>query len=214
MSTLLISISFTVQFMNRCKQSYLLISLIALTNILLSGCSTSPSISNESSAIINSENQATFSQAVSAMKAGQQQKAQDLLTQLINTQPNISNAHVNLGIIFLNKKSLEQAESAFNKALNINPDNIYALNQKGILYRQLGRFSDSRSAYEKAININPDYALAHLNIGILYDLYMHDLAKAIEHYKKYQTITKDKDEKVNKWIFDLQRRYKKSLALK
>ncbi|MCK5724992.1 MAG: tetratricopeptide repeat protein [Gammaproteobacteria bacterium] len=148
------------------------------------------------------------------MQAGKTKKAQDLFINLIDKQPNISNAHVNLGIIFIKNKSLNEAENAFMQALKINPENIYALNQLGILHRQQGNFSESKSAYEKAISIESEYAFAHLNLGILYDLYLYDFPKAIEQYKKYQKITDDKNKQVNKWIVDLERRYKKSLTLK
>ena len=189
---------------------------VVLIAMLLPACSvTSPTSNTEGdSGLIKAEHKAAFTQAVSAMQAGESKKAQDLLINLINEQPNISNAHVNLGIIFIKNKSLNEAENAFIHALKINPENIYALNQLGILYRQQGNFSESKSAYEKAINIESEYAFAHLNLGILYDLYLYDFPKAIEHYKKYQEITDDKNKQVNKWIVDLERRHKKSLTLK
>ena len=205
---------FTAMHTSTHKKTCVHFLLFILTGILLSGCTTTLSTLDGNPASINLENVESFTQAISAMKAGNQNKAKSLLIELINKQPNISNAHVNLAIIFLNEKSLYEAESSLNKALKINPENIYALNQIGILYRQQGRFSDSKTAYKKAININSDYALAHLNLGILYDLYMYNLVKAIEHYKKYQEITKETDAKVNKWIVDLERRHKNSLAQK
>jgi tetratricopeptide (TPR) repeat protein len=190
--------------------------LIILIAISLSACSVAPLTSNTEgdSGLIESKHKVAFTQAVSAMKAGKLNKAQDLFINLINEQPNISNAHVNLGILFIKNKSLNEAENAFIQALKINPGNIYALNQLGILHRQQGNFSESKSAYEKAINIEPDYAFAHLNLGVLYDLYLYDFPKAIEQYKKYQELLPNKDKQVNKWIIDLERRYKKSLIKK
>ncbi len=184
--------------------------------ILLPACSVTPPTSHTKgdSKLIKAEHKAAFTQAVSAMQAGKTKRAQNLFINLIDKQPNISNAHVNLGIIFIKNKSLNEAENAFIQALKINPENVYALNQLGILYRQQGNFSESKSAYEKAISIESEYAFAHLNLGILYDLYLYDFPKAIEQYKKYQEITDDKNKQVNKWIVDLERRYKKSLTLK
>ena len=155
-----------------------------------------------------------YKNALSAMKNSEFKKAQSLLQDVINQQPNSSNAHVNLGIVHLKKNSLSEAENSFNHALRVNPNNVYALNQLGILYRQLGNFSAAKSYYEKAIDINSDYANAHLNLGVLYDLYLYDFPNAIEQYKIYQSLTKNKNKQVEKWIIDLERRLKKSLESK
>ena len=152
-----------------------------------------------------------YKNALSAMKNNELRQAQSLLQDVINQQPSFSNAHVNLGIVFLKNKSLSEAENSFLHALRINPKNVYALNQLGILQRQQGDFSAAKLSYEKAIDINSDYAFAHLNLGILYDLYFYDLPKAIDEYKTYQELTKNENKQVEKWIIDLERRYKKSL---
>ena len=119
-----------------------------------------------------------------------------------------------LSNIFIKNKSFDEAENALNRALTINPNNIYALNQLGFLYRKQGEFSKAKVSYEKAIDINSDYAYAHLNLGILYDLYLYDLEGAIEQYKIYNKLSKEEDKQVGKWIFDLERRHKKSLSQK
>lgn len=218
MLNILIKTLFSIQLTFTKRVSTLQCNIIFAVSIaiLLPACSTTSPTSHTTgdSKPINSEHKTAFTQAVSAMQAGQIKKAQSLFISLIDKQPNISNAHLNLGIIFIKNKSLNKAEKAFTQALKINPENIYALNQIGIVYRQQGNFSKSKSAYEKAISIESEYAFAHLNLGILYDLYLYDFPKAIEQYKKYQEITDNKNKQVNKWIVDLERRYKKSLTLK
>ncbi|GMR16036.1 MAG: hypothetical protein BMS9Abin31_0337 [Gammaproteobacteria bacterium] len=189
--------------------------LAVLFSLLLSSCSVTPDGGQE-----KTDNNLTpasteaLSEAVSAMKSGDMKNAQSLLLSLINQQPNIANAHVNLGIVFIKNKSFDEAENSFNRALEINPNNIYALNQLGFLYRRQGDFPRAKASYEKAIDINSDYAFAHLNLGILYDLYLYDLEKAIEQYQIYKELSKDDEKQIEKWIFELERRHKKSLALK
>lgn len=188
--------------------------LICVT-LLLSACSvTQDTQFTYSKNTLSPENNAVYAEAIAAMKSGDTENAYTLLINLINKQPNISNAHVNLGIIFIAKKSFTQAENSLNLALKINPNNIYALNQLGFIYRKNGAFSKAKASYEKAININYDYANAHLNLGILYDLYMYDFERAIEQYKIYSELSNDEDKKINKWIVDLDRRLKKSVATK
>lgn len=189
--------------------------LTLFLTLFISACSvTQEETSTDKNIKLSSANREVFAQAISAMKSGDTANAQALLIDLINQQPNYSNAHVNLGIIFITNKSFSEAENAFNRALQINPNNIYALNQLGFLYRTKGDFSNAKANYEKAININSDYANAHLNLGILYDLYLYDLENAIEQYKIYKKLLKDSDKQVDKWIFDLERRLKKSVIKK
>ena len=207
----LINIPFSVK---RCLQKRHFISLMIVS--VMPACSVMQQTStNKFNAVtITDEHKTSFQEAIEAMQANEPDAAQKSLVNLIERQPNISNAHLNLGIILLTKKAYSKAESAFKKSIELNPENIFALNQLGILYREQGQFSKSKAAYEKAININSDYAFAQLNLGILYDLYLYDYPKAIEQYKIYQELTKDSDKTVSKWIIDLERRHKKSLALK
>jgi len=177
----------------------------------LAACSVTPEDTSSSASPVNNP---AYMKAVAAMKAGEINEAQSLFLEIINQQPMLENAHVNVGIIFIKNKSFDEAENAFNRALTINPNNIYALNQLGFLYRKQGEFSKAKASYEKAIDINSDYAYAHLNLGILYDLYLYDLESAIEQYKIYNELSKEEDKQVGKWIFDLERRHKKSLSPK
>lgn len=188
-------------------------SLIVIMPLIISACSVTPEGIQSDTDEVSTENR-ILSKAVSAMKSGNTKKARIILTKVIKQHPNLSNAHVNLGIIHINNKHFSKAKVSLEKALKINPKNIYALNQIGFLYRKKGEFYKAQSSYEKAININSNYAFAHLNLGILFDLYLYDLESAIEHYKIYNEITKDKNSMVKKWIFDLERRLKKSLAQK
>jgi len=192
-----------------------LILLIGFFSLLLSACSVTQE-DGQPAAISNitPAHAEALADAVSSMKSGDFKNAQSLLLDLINKQPNIANAHVNLGIIFIKNKSFDEAENSLNRALQIEPKNIYALNQLGFLYRRQGNFPKAKASYEKAIDINSDYAYAHLNLGILYDLYLYDLENAIEQYKMYIELSKDDTKQIEKWIFELEKRRKKPLAQK
>lgn len=188
---------------------------ILIVPVVFSACSVTPgnptgSDDNTTSQVKNE----ALSGAVAAMKAGNMKNAKSLLLDLLNKQPNLANAHVNLGIVYIKTKSFDEAENSLNRALAINPNNIYALNQIGFLYRRQGKFDEARKSYEKAIAVKSDYANAHLNLAILYDLYMYKLDKAIEHYEIYKELVKEDAKQTEKWIFELKNRQKKSLAQK
>lgn len=198
-----------------CMSNKLIRSLFSVFFLLqLVACSVTPDgekTFESSGSLVKSESYLT---AVAAMKSGNLNEARDLFLDVINKQPNLANAHVNIGIIFSKNKSLAEAENAFNRALEIDPKNTYALNQLGFLYRKQGEFSKAKTSYEKAIDINSNYAYAHLNLGILYDIYMYDFKNAIEQYKIYNELLPEKDKLVEKWIFDLERRHNKAVTKK
>lgn len=191
-------------------QSRVIFSL-ALT-LILSACSVTPDSGLSNSQELNAVSTKNYTEAISEMKSGKLKRAQVLLANVIKQHPNFSNAHVNLSIIYIKMKIFKKAESSLQQALKFSPENIYALNQQGFLYRVNGEFSKAKDSYEKAISIDSNYANAHLNLGILYDLYLYDLDNAIEQYKIYTDLSKDKDEKVSKWIVELERRNKKTLS--
>ena len=178
----------------------------------LAACSVTQESSHTNDSI--SVKNETYIEAIAAMKSGDLDKARSLFLDVINQYPELENAHVNIGIIFIKNNGFSEAENSFNRAIKINKNNIHALNQLGFLYRKQGDFTKAKISYEKAIDINPNYAYAHLNLGILYDLYLYDLESAIEQYEIYNKLSKETDKQVEKWIFELKRRYEKSLAQK
>ena len=182
--------------------------------LYLTGCSVTPETGGSIQSGDDSTRSDSYKSAVSAMKSGELNKARDLFIDVINKQPNLSDAHVNLAIIYTKNKSFSEAENSLNRALSINPNNIYALNQIAFLYRTQGNFTKAKESYLKAIDINSSYAYAHLNLGILYDLYLYDIERAIEQYKKYNALSTEKDKLVEKWIFDLERRHNKPVSNK
>lgn len=152
---------------------------------------------------------ASYEAALSAMRSGKTAQAEKALQKLTEQYPNYSGPQTNLGILYFHQNKLEEAKSAFLASLEANPKNVVSLNHLGIISRGAGEFKQAYTYYEKALQIDPDYAYAHLNFGILLELYMGKLPEALEHYQRYQELTKEEDVEVKKWIVDLGRRVKK-----
>ena len=191
---------------------YLIFSVI--TALLLQGCAATQGSAAKSTTPLTESDKEFYQQALAEIKSGKIKDAEIKFHKIIRKNPNITNAYVNLAIIYLNKNQLKQAEENLAQALKISPENIHALNYMGIILRKKGDFTQAKKSYAKALSINPDYAFAHLNIGILYDLYFYDFTNAIKHYEKYQELTGNKDKLVKKWIIDLERRLQKTVASK
>jgi len=185
-------------------------SIVITVAFVLVGCETLPEKQSATQSVMPSGAKATYTRAISAVKAGQDKKAIQLFTGLTQDYPDFAASFTNLGLLYLKQEKLAEAEHAFNQAIILNPVDAVAYNHLGIVLRQRGQFVQARKAYEKALDINSGYASAHLNLGILNDLYLQDLSTALQHYQRYQVLTGDSDKQVAKWIVDLERQVKTS----
>jgi tetratricopeptide (TPR) repeat protein len=155
---------------------------------------------------------ADYKKALSAAEAGDYDLAETLFIAMTESYPTLSGPYLNLGVSYQRKEQFDTAETYFRKAILVQPKNSIAYNQLGILLRTKGEFEASLEMYEKAIDIDSDYALAHLNMGILLDLYLVKPAEALDHYRIYQKLTIEEDQKVAFWIVDLEQRIQPELS--
>lgn len=184
--------------------------------VLLGGCATTgPGEVSDGKAAeqalpkVDPKVTAAYEAALSSMRDGHDAVAEKQLLALAEQHPEFSGPHTNLGIIYFRAGEKDKALAQFQHAVELNPNSVVSLNHLGILSREDGKFKEANDYYENALRIAPDYAYAHLNFGILLELYMGKLPEALEHYKRYQELTKEEDPEVNKWIVDLERRIKK-----
>jgi lipoprotein NlpI len=180
--------------------------VVVMIAFVLAGCETLPEKQTATQPVMPADAKATYAQAISAVKAGQDKKAIQLFTGLTQEYPDFAASFTNLGLLYLKQEKLTEAEHAFKQAITINPADAIAYNHLGVVLRQRGQFEDARQAYENALRINAAYAAAHLNLGILNDLYLQNLDTALQHYQRYQALMGDTDQQVAKWIVDLERR--------
>ncbi len=152
--------------------------------------------------------QLAYEEAIAALKNGATDKALKLLTRLSQDAPDKPRLFTNLGLAHFQLQQSELAELAFQQAITRDSDDAVAHNHLGILQRQQGRFQDALQEYKRAIKIDSKYAHAHLNLGILFDLYLQDLEKALQQYRKYQKLTSEENTLVAGWIIDIERRLK------
>ena len=148
---------------------------------------------------------ADFEQASGMIKNAKYDKAIELLEKVIAQSPEMTAPRVNVAIAYGQMNMPDQAELHLLKALEIVPGHPVASNEYGLLLRKAGRFAESRLIYEKALTAFPEYHPIHKNLGVLCDLYLKDLACAIEHYESYGN-SMPKDPQVKLWLADLQTR--------
>ncbi len=146
-----------------------------------------------------------FKQALRLIEDEEYEIGIQLLEKVTQAAPHATTAHIDLGIAYRLTGDYESAESSIKRALELNSRHPVAHNELGIVYRKMGRLEEARESYEDALAISSGFHFARRNLAILCDLYIGDMACALEHYKRYAKMMPG-DEKVVMWIADLRNR--------
>lgn len=125
-----------------------------------------------------------FLQAVQAEEAGDKQRAVDLYTEILKTDPSYAAAYINLGTIFFHLRQYGRAEELYRRATEADPEYVLAFFDLGNVLDELERPDESIEAYRHATRLAPRYADAHYNLALAYER-KGQRRNALRHWHEY-----------------------------
>jgi Flp pilus assembly protein TadD len=108
-------------------------------------------------------------ESVSLSKAGNLDKAEELVREALKADPNNAEACDQLGKVLLRKGLNDQAADAFNAALKINPRLNSSKTGLGVALFRKGDLNGAETALKEALRNNPYPSQTHYALGLVYE---------------------------------------------
>jgi tetratricopeptide (TPR) repeat protein len=83
-------------------------------------------------------------------------------------QPEAIALRINLGAVYWNSGSPDQAEAEWREALRRAPNHWLILNNLGLVAARKKRYDEAIEDFERSIRLRPNYADSHMNLGRTY----------------------------------------------
>ncbi len=131
-----------------------------------------------------------FFQALEHEDNAQWKLAEKKYEDLIDEDPEHTDAFVNLGNLRFRAGDLEMAENCYRRALCIDPDHVEANFNLANMFDDRGEPENAMLFYIKALYEDPEFPDAHCNLGMVLEK-LGNLSAAREHWLIYLEIEPD-----------------------
>ncbi len=95
------------------------------------------------------------------------EEARQAYHRALELEPEMSEAHLNLGRLYHEAGRFKESEAHYRAALKYAPDEAAPYFNLGVLLEDLKRPREALRSYEEALKRDPDFADAHYNLGLL-----------------------------------------------
>jgi len=130
--------------------------------LLLAGCAGTPAAAP---ATPSGDAASLIQQAKTAMDAGQTDQAISTLQQVLQSEPDLEEAHFLLGNAYAKQDQFTQAETQYLETLKLNPDHVDARSNLGVTYYREGKLDEAEKMFREALSKQPNDAEIHYNLG-------------------------------------------------
>jgi len=124
-----------------------------------------------------------YNDAVKAHLSGKLDEAIAKYKETLEANPNLGQAHCNLGLIYNQQHKFAEALVEFQKALAIDPKDAITYNGIGAALRAQKDLDGAIKNWQTAVTYNSHLATAHYNLGTAYEL-KKDYDKALDSYRQ------------------------------
>lgn len=187
-----------MQFDNPWRSAFLMAS-ITLLCVACGTTQTKPT--GDSVDTLPEADRQTFEKALHKMEQGAAVQAEPELARLAQSNP-VREVWLNLALAQYQQNNLEKAAGTVTTILQRWEDTVPAHNLAGLIAVQEGRFDLAKTHYMQALRINPNYSNALYNMALLLDVYLQDIANAVQYYELYLEVA-DQDEDTRIWMEEL-----------
>lgn len=126
---------------------------------------------------------ALFWLALIADQMGKTAESVDYYTTVLDVQPDLAEAHGNLGSVLLKQRRLEEAIAHHRQSVVLMPESAQAHYNLAVALSCDNKIEDAIEHYQKALSLMPDYVVAHHNLGIAF-CQQKKFEAGIYHYKR------------------------------
>ncbi|MCA9804858.1 MAG: tetratricopeptide repeat protein [Cyanobacteria bacterium HKST-UBA02] len=126
---------------------------------------------------------ACYNRAIKLHLSGKLDQAIEEYGMALQANPELGQAHCNLGLIYNQQHRYDEAIAEFRKALAINPQDAITYNGIGAALRAKNDLDGAIKNWQTAISLKDDLATAHYNLGAAYEM-RKEYDKALDQYQR------------------------------
>ena len=108
--------------------------------------------------------QSQFADGFRFLQEGRFADAVAALQDVLKQQPDLAEAHYNLGNAHVGARQYALAVASYREAIRLNPNFVQAHTNLGFVYARLGAHGEAVATFRAAIHVQPDFVEAHMTL--------------------------------------------------